>query len=253
MSQSTEFITNVLTDDTKLYLNPDPFRTQVDNMVKLYCTAMVNNVHPTYSVSDSQELTTMFDIIDRTLFPSDVGIQGGRILTSLLDMGMEFSINFSDFDSNMTQRVSARTIWSRGKMEIQLNSTLRQYLEYGSQEVEHFYYAKDRLYSRKCVMCKSLHHRQTPECKTCLYKHTGQFRKNKVGNVSCVRIGCLLETAVHEYCHVVEFLYRHVTKDKHDFGAHHSMDDGNVLFLKVRNMLTDHTSCSNNLLHTTMQ
>lgn len=165
--------------------------------------------------------------------------QAGPLCDALRRLGFEYRVEISPLHGN----VAGCTSWSSNRIVVELNENLRTFLHNAS-----FYTYSDA--PQKCSGCEQLHSTTNTASRrgVCPFKDP-VLRANHVGNVNCRRVGCLLETLLHEYCHVIEFAYRCVTDDKHAFGKHDVRDDENKLFIRIRGKITDHTSSFNNLLH----
>lgn len=222
-------------------------RLKNELVLKQYATILRSSDRIAYSnwptTSTSFELAALLHLIDVHFCGEGVveWNQPGPICGALRRLGFEYRVEISPLQSN----VAGCTSWSSNKIVVELNEHLRAFLRnapfYGYSEIP-----------QKCSGCDQLHSTRNTSNRheICPFKDP-VLRANHVGNVNCRRVGCLLETLLHEYCHVIEFAYRCVTNDNHSFGNHDIRDNENKLFMRILRKLTDHTSWFNNLLHTT--
>lgn len=168
----------------------------------------------------------------------------GPVRTVLEGLGLKYTVDLHP----MAPNVAGSTSWSTTSIAVEINSTLYTYLDFGQTN---FY--KYSTSPQECRGCKQRHATTNAPGREAVCPFLDPvLRSNHVGNINCSRVGCLLETLLHEYCHVLEFAYRCATKPHNPWGAHSPDDDKNTLFLRIRKKFTDHTSCFNNLLHSKM-
>lgn len=168
----------------------------------------------------------------------------GPLRVALDNLGLEYRVELSRLAPN----VAGSTSWGKEQILVEMNSTLNPYLQ--APSTNFYAWGQDPI---DCSGCKQKHSTTNvlERRSLCPFRDPA-LRVNHVGNINCTRVGCLLETLLHEYCHAIEFSYRCVTRDVHQWGSHHPHDDHNKLFLHIRSKFTDHSSSFNNLLHSRM-
>lgn len=167
---------------------------------------------------------------------------------ALRAMGFSYSVNFAQ----LGPMVAGSTTWHGKNMTVEINSTLHPFLTNPLDAIDGFY-SYDPV-PTECGGCKQKHSTKNVLSEAACPFEDVRLRSNHVGKVNCRRAGCLLETLLHEYCHVVEFAYRCITHDRHSWGKHNENDDKNKLFLRIRGSLAPaHRTSFNNLLHSTLR
>lgn len=197
--------------------------------------------------TNSFELSALLWLIDTYVCGNGEKAQWDEtppVTAALRALGFNYSVKFSP----LGQLVAGSTTWKVREMIVQINSALASYLHEPLKNIDGFY--SDVNTSETCRGCNTNHAtRNIYSDHICPFKDV-RLRSNHVGKVNCRRVGCLLETLLHEFCHVVEFSYRCITNDVHSWGAHNADDDKNELFLKIRGILAPaHETSFNNLLH----
>lgn len=168
----------------------------------------------------------------------------GPVHAILTGLGLQYKVELRPLASN----VAGSTSWGKTSIVVEINSALYPYLNFGSAE---FYKYNEQ--PQECLGCKQRHATINSRTRQTICPFLDPvLRANHVGNINCSRVGCLLETLLHEYCHVLEFAHRCATKPHEPWGQHNAEDDKNTLFLRIREKFTDHTSSFNNLLHSVM-